>query len=199
MFHPRQLGTPTEPVPAFHPVHRVYDGMFSTHSGKKIDLNEPTKEMIDIEDIAHALSNLCRFGGQSHTFYSVAQHSVLVAALAPPNIQKEALLHDAGEAYLGDVIKPLKVMIGQAYDDIETRFMLAVTERFDLNPTHFLAVKKYDKQALEMEHEYLMKRNLAPLLSAMRESGIANYNMAWTPDVAKHIFLAFYHRYFFNS
>ena len=106
----------------FHPVHEFYSGHFNTVSGKIIDLNHPTEDMIDIKDIAAALSKICRFGGQINQFYSVAQHCVLVAAMAPAIIKKEALMHDAAEAYLLDIPKPLKHQLGRSYKKFEVLF-----------------------------------------------------------------------------
>ncbi|RYF85792.1 MAG: hypothetical protein EOO03_12755, partial [Chitinophagaceae bacterium] len=99
----------------FHPVHAYQKGTFNTASGLAIDLNNIHSRDININDIATALSRIPRFGGHTCAFYSVAQHSVLVAALAPDYLKKEALLHDAAEAYLGDVIKPLKHILGKKY------------------------------------------------------------------------------------
>lgn len=85
-----------------------------TYSGIQFDFSSPTVEMIDIVDIAHALSNKCRFNGHCNNFYSVAQHCVLmVDALKNESlgVQRQALLHDAEEAYLPDVPTPIKEYI----------------------------------------------------------------------------------------
>ena len=79
-----------------------------THTGLRFDLLDPRPEAIDPRDVAHALARLCRFGGHVRRFYSVAQHSLLVADLAPLGLELPALLHDASEAYLGDVVAPLE-------------------------------------------------------------------------------------------
>lgn len=139
----------------WHPIHACNDGVFNTVSGKKIDLLQPTPDMIDINDIAHALSRICRFGGHAKEFYSVAQHSLLVAAMAPDELKLEALLHDAAEAYVGDVIKPLKVLLGDVYDQIERGFMNAITAKFGLNKAILQGLKEYDRKALEVEQELL--------------------------------------------
>jgi len=73
-----------------------------TYSGKRIDFENPDPDQIDIVDIAHGLSNLCRFSGQSKYFYSVAQHSFYVSLVCKEN-KLQALLHDATEAYMADV------------------------------------------------------------------------------------------------
>ena len=82
-----------------------------TFTGKVFDLKILDPESICIEDIAHALAKTTRFGGHLKEFYSVAQHSVLMAQLVPSELKVEALLHDASEAYLGDMPSPFKKMM----------------------------------------------------------------------------------------
>ena len=84
------------------------DYWFTTYTGKKFHIFDPSLDEIDIADIAHSLSLICRYGGHLPEHYSVAQHSVLVSNLVPENIALEALLHDAEEAYTGDMIRPFK-------------------------------------------------------------------------------------------
>lgn len=79
-----------------------------TSTGKRFDLLEPDADMIDPWDICHSLAHLCRFNGHTREFYSVAQHSCIVAELVPEEHKLAALLHDATEAYLGDITRPLK-------------------------------------------------------------------------------------------
>lgn len=87
-----------------------------TVSGKRIYLENPDPAMINIMDIAHGLSNICRFHGQTRTLYTVAEHCVLVASMMQPyrNYQLAALLHDAEEAYLGDTPQPFKQLVNRA-------------------------------------------------------------------------------------
>ncbi len=108
-------------------------------------------EMISLEDIARGLSNICRFGGQRKQFYSVAHHSMLVAVLAPNELRLYALLHDASEAYLGDVVKPLKHILGNSYAILELKSMAAIANNFKLNLSGFDKIKEYDMQALLLE------------------------------------------------
>lgn len=139
----------------FYDVTKNGDGVFSTRSGKLIDIMNPTADMIDLEDIASALSHVCRFGGQVNQFYSVAQHSVLVSYLCDAKYAMHGLLHDASEAYIGDVIKPLKNILGDVYEDIETKFTYAIFDKFNLDPSGLKNVEKADKLALQIEHDYL--------------------------------------------
>ncbi len=75
---------------------------------------DPHPEDVHIVDIAHALANICRFGGHAKRFYSVAQHSVLVSRIVEPEDALHGLMHDAAEAYVGDVVRPIKHMPGMA-------------------------------------------------------------------------------------
>lgn len=140
-------------------VHRVHEGKFNTASGLKMDLNNPRPDLITLSDISIGLANTCRFGGQlpNCRYYSVAQHSVLVALMAPKHLRMAALFHDAPEAYLGDVIKPLKVMLGKKYEELEADFEAAIAQKFGISPLDFEEVKPYDKQALEVEFEWLFR------------------------------------------
>lgn len=172
-----------------HPVHQTHDGFFNTVSGKRINIHNPTVDMIDINDIAHALSNICRFGGHVKEFYSVAQHSLLVYYLAPIDLRTcfAALMHDATEAYCHDVIKPLKNILGKPYEEIEKRFEAVICERFEIDAKDFTTIKPYDKQALEIEHGYFWKGDL----SLIRCFGTER--TCWPPDIAKEMFLGQFH------
>jgi len=136
----------------YHDVHDNKAGVFNTRNGLLVDLHNPTVDMIIVEDIAHALSNICRFGGHTAGHYSVLEHSYLVAALAPLQYRAEALMHDAVETYLGDVIKPLKNILGRVYTDLEHTFEELIIEKFNLNRDSLDAIKQYDIEALELEH-----------------------------------------------
>lgn len=90
-----------------------------TYSGYQAYPFDLYTEMVHAEDIAHSLALTCRFRGHCKTFYSVAQHSVLAAALAPQGMKMFALMHDAPEAYLFDAPKPLKdrILVAKPQDD----------------------------------------------------------------------------------
>lgn len=138
-------------------VHDNAKGMFNTYTGMLVDLKNPTVDMIKTEDIAEALSRICRFGGHIERFYSVAEHSLLVAALAPRELKLEALSHDFTEAFVGDVIKPLKNLLGEPFKTIESNFENLIIQKYGLNKDKLADVKLYDSIALEMEHEAFKK------------------------------------------
>jgi len=179
------------------PPQNSHLGLFNTASGNLIDLNNPHPSEINIEDIAHALSNICRFGGHAGTFYSVAQHCCLVTGMVPHEAKKMALLHDASEAYLGDVIKPLKNIIGASYTSIEDRFTQLINQRFQIKPSSVqaLEVKKADSIMLEIEHEALILGKPARLVSLLHGCD-QELGWAWKPMVAKDMFLTTFHKLF---
>lgn len=173
----------------FYDVTKNGDGVFSTQSGKLIDIMNPTADMIDLDDIAIALSHVCRFGGQVNQFYSVAQHSVLVSHLCEKKYAMHGLLHDAAEAYIGDVIKPLKNLLGDVYEDIETKFTYAIFEKFNLDPNEIQHVEKADKQALQMEHDYLRGIDTQSLRRVLYSYGYYNPG-AWDSFTSRASFLS---------
>jgi uncharacterized protein len=126
-----------------------------TVTGRQFWPLDPRPEDIDIEDIAHALSMMCRFGGHCDRFYSVAEHSVLVSENVPPQDALWALLHDASEAYIADIVRPAKRFIN-GYKDIEGRIMAAVCGAFDLPCIEPPSVKRADNAILADEAAQIM-------------------------------------------
>jgi hypothetical protein len=155
-----------------------------------IDLLDPQPEDVNIEDIAFALSNLCRFTGHV-PFYSVAQHSVLVYDICKQqcndkNILKAALLHDAAEAYLGDVSTPLKNAMA-VYKAIEHRMQAVIGQRFGvvLDPMHEMIVGA-DRMALAIE-----KRDLLPEMDwgfKLPNIASAGWLQSYVPCIALDMF-----------
>ncbi|WP_036282788.1 HD family hydrolase [Methylocystis sp. ATCC 49242] len=125
-------------------------------SGRRLDLLDPSPLDVEIEDIAHGLSRVARWNGQTlgtHIF-SVAQHSLLVEKIAgelDPAIGRAErlfmLLHDAPEYVIGDMISPFKAVIGDAYKSVENRILGAILLRFSLPATPSPAALKLSKQA----------------------------------------------------
>ena len=118
-----------------------------TYTGKKFWPLKPNPEDVCIEDIAHSLSLLCRYNGQCNEFYSVAQHSVFVSQL---ELSLEALLHDAPEAYMGDVITPLKIFL-PFVKRIERNLERTIFQHFGIETYDKKAIKHADKIALYTE------------------------------------------------
>ena len=132
-------------------------GKFETFTGKEVDILNPTEKMICMEDISHGLANICRFGGHLNRHYSVAMHTLLVMDLAPVHLKQAALLHDASEAYLGDVIKPVKHILGKVYADLETNWTNVICSKFCVDPELLRLIKPYDIVALELEYKHIKK------------------------------------------
>lgn len=106
-----------------------------TYSGRQFYPLNPSPNDVDIKDIAQALSQMCRFNGHTDLFYSVGQHCVEVSQAVPGKFALQALLHDAAEAYVGDMIRPLKHGVPALYDvyaPIEDDILACVMERFSL-------------------------------------------------------------------
>jgi hypothetical protein len=176
-----------------HPIHAIGDGKINSYMHNVVHLANPDPDTVCIEDIAHALSNICRFGGHTKEFYSVAQHSCLVSYLAPAHLRLEALLHDAAEAYLGDVVKPLKVLMKQitspatldGYAGMEARFQRLIGEKFNIDPKAFALVKPFDTRALEIEHGYFFLNEENPFSKLFN-----SLEPCWTPRIAEETFMS---------
>lgn len=110
----------------------VKNAWTQTVSGKQFHLLDPQPEEIDEADIAHALGNLCRYGGHTSRFYSVAEHCWIMSQAVAPENALAALLHDATEAYVQDVVHPLKRLLTN-YAEIERIVWLAITDRFGIS------------------------------------------------------------------
>ena len=125
-------------------------GKIKTYTGNWVDLINPSAADISIFDIAHALSCEARFNGHTREFYSVAQHSVFVSRNVPPGHALEALLHDAAEAYLKDMPKPLKMLL-PSYQKLEQRMDSVIRAKYGLPPTMSREVADADDLALGVE------------------------------------------------
>ncbi|MGY4167530.1 hypothetical protein [Bradyrhizobium sp. USDA 4529] len=123
-------------------------------SGAWFDFAAPHASPFVIEDIAHGLANICRYSGQCSRFYSVAEHSLLVSDVAS-GFELEALMHDAAEAFLGDITRPLKQMLPD-YKRIEKEVELAIFSRFGIPTPLPREVKQADLRVLAAEQHQIM-------------------------------------------
>ena len=127
-----------------------------TGGGRLMDICNPQPEDIKLDDIAHALSNICRYGGHYPVFYSVAEHCVHAATLARNQgvgirAQRALLLHDAHEAYIGDMVKPIKYQLDNL-GDIAAKLDKTISQKFNVPLKEFHAsIKYYDDLVLQTE------------------------------------------------
>jgi 5'-deoxynucleotidase YfbR-like HD superfamily hydrolase len=124
-----------------------------SRSGRVMDFTDPDPGQVDLGDIATGLAHVCRFSGQMDAFYSVAQHSLHVASHLPLHLKVWGLLHDATEAYMGDVPRPVKLLCPD-YKVIEARVEEAVRLRFGLDPlteAQRVLLKEADSRCLMTE------------------------------------------------
>jgi len=177
-------------------------------SGRRLDLLDPSPLDVEIEDIAHGLARVARWNGQTagaHIF-SVAQHTLLVAAIARHRLGHidrrlglALLLHDAPEYVIGDMISPFKAMIGDSYKATEKRLLTAIHRRFGLSPDLpddiVGLIKDADRSAAYLEATQLAgfaeaeaRRffGLPPTLPAAMER---DYIIPWPADVAERRYL----------
>lgn len=167
--------------------------MIRTYTGRIVDPMNIDPRQIDPVDISHALGQLCRFNGHTSRFYSVAQHSLIVAAIidmasvAGWHTPAEALMHDAAEAYLTDLPTPIKDLPALAeYRDAERRAMRAVRDHFYIVESKivFPMVRAADRLALNLEAHLLMggPEWANPTRARILTAGLATY--AARPDTS---------------
>lgn len=177
--------------------------LLTTSSGRSLDLRDPGPEDIFAEDIARALSKICRFGAQATSFYSVAQHALEVASYVPEDLRLAALHHDSHEAFAGDLPTPLKRLIASrssVYDDICKRLDVAIGSAFGVDPSAFdhPQVKRADETVRVLEARGLLadggrevRRALGDprwlTVSAIDQSGV--FGRILSPQEAEEQFL----------
>jgi hypothetical protein len=170
-------------------------GWMQTLTGRKVYPLHLTEEMISIEDIAGSLSKMCRYAGHCEKFYSVAEHCVLVAKRAPSWCKLTALMHDASEAYLVDVPRPLKPFL-PGYYEIEDKILATIGRKFGTLYPLPPEVKALDTAILRDERE----QNMAFMDEAPEQWGDVSAALGvtlqfWTPHRARLEFLASFQRY----
>jgi uncharacterized protein len=165
-----------------------------TYTGVRFYPFTPRPDEIRIEDIAHSLANQCRFNGHCPKFYSVAEHSILVSRLVPEEVALWGLLHDAGEAYISDIIRPIKAFLHVKWPvefrsifDVEDVILFTVAARFGLDSRPPASVFDADQVALVSEYRCFFPSNELPGLGwvtpTRRPIGCQ------PPEVAERLFL----------
>ena len=168
--------------------YRPDEPWIQTYSGRRFNPTNPNPEGIVIQDIAHSLSMQCRFSGHSKKFYSVGQHSVLVSHICNQEDALWGLMHDASEAYLVDIPRPLKRSGKfEAYRDMENVMMKAICKRFGLPEKEPPSVKIADTILLATEARDLM----IPLRSDWVQpvEPLPFKIESWSPQEAKNQFM----------
>lgn len=177
-----------------------------TYTGKQVRPLTPDPSTICIEDIAHSLANQCRFTGHTKSFYSVAQHSVIVSEICDYKDAMWGLLHDGSEAYLSDIARPLKSQkgLGDIYKEAEKNLMLAIADKFELyyvpysmkNGEYILKLPK----TVEWADDVLLRSEMRDLMpygirgAGNYEGDFLDYEIIpWMPARAEEEFL---HRYY---
>ena len=161
-------------------------------SGKRFDFLDPASSDFDIEDIAHGLAHVCRYAGQCRMFYSVAEHSLLVSETVD-EFALEALMHDAAEAFIGDITRPLKQLLPE-YKAIESLIERVINERFGLKGEAKAVIKEADLRVLAAEQNQVMAQGCSDWAG---EAGIVPANITvqgLTPNAAKDRFLLRFHK-----
>lgn len=173
------LEAPKKPAPS----HRTD---ILLHSGNFFDFLAPDASTITIEDIAQGLANESRFNGQTREFYSVAQHSIMVSRLVPPQHALAGLLHDCSESVLKDIPKPLKRLLPD-YQALESRVEKALLAKFGLTLPLDPQIKAADQVMLATEKRDLMHNHAYEEHAGV--DALPDVIIPMAPAVAKRAFL----------
>ena len=177
----------------------LIESVMQIHAGGRFDLKNIRKNHFNISDIAHALSNQCRFAGHCDKFYSVAQHSVLVSELvSDPNLKKKALLHDAPEYIIGDLVSPIKRWC-DTYKLIEDELWAGVCDRYGMSYDMPEEIKEADKLACVIELDSLFEHKCQEVKDLIKQYEDRRYTwkkvVPLEPEKARGSFLKMYTKY----
>lgn len=169
-----------------------------TYTGVPFYPLSPTADDIVIEDIAHSLSLQCRYNGHVSRFYSVAEHCVLLSHAVDPEHARWALLHDAGEAYVGDMVWPLKEQL-PAYKIIELGVMDVICKRFGLDLEQPDQVTEYDRRIVIDESAALMAPARLPWPALDGYAALGVRIDGWSPTRAEAEYLSRFQQLFIDN
>lgn len=173
---------------------KVNDGI-RLLSGNLFNYNDPSSAHVTINDIAGALSKICRFAGHLPYFYSVAQHSVNASYIVAPEFAFDALMHDTAEAFTNDIPTPLKMAVPM-FKELEVSIESAMAKKFDFNYPLSSEIKKADLQMLMVEKIHIKKdASEWQILDGVQIDDIlplVDLN-SWTPRFAETQFLKRYY------
>jgi 5'-deoxynucleotidase YfbR-like HD superfamily hydrolase len=172
-------------------VNQVNKAFIGTFTGKKFFLLKPRLVDIDIRDIAHGLAMQCRWTGQCHHHYSIAQHSYYCSFLGPDEEALDRLMHDDSEAYMGDMNRPLKhfTAAGPAYRRQEAVIQHLICRKYGLSLIEPASVLMADQQMLTAERNQLMRLNFK-ISDKFQTAPAAPIKIArWSPEKAEKMFL----------
>ena len=182
--------------------HLATNHEIETYTGRYVDTSMPDPATICLEDIAHALANTCRFGGHCGVFYSVAEHAVSVATKLVDQgygaLALAGLHHDDAEAYLGDIPRPLKPLLGDAYRDLTNRMDAAIAEAFG----DLWSVADLSAQPVRWADEWMLGVEALSLLPSHGEGWAAFQTpwrvlgplpLGWSPTEAEWEFIQRHH------
>lgn len=163
-----------------------------TYSGRPFYPLDATEDDIEIVDIAHALGMVCRYAGHVRRFYSVAEHCVHLSHTVDPEHALAALLHDAAEAYVGDMVRPLKHEL-PGYMAVEDHLIAVINNKYGLPGELPAQVKEHDTRIVVDEREQLMTPSQLPwsMLDGFAPLGVEV--QGWNPIVAEEMYL---HRFY---
>lgn len=170
------------------------DDYITTWTGIRFNFSEPTPEQINLEDVAHSLSMQCRYNGHCSKFYSVAEHCVLIArwvylTTRSRQLALEALFHDASEAYLCDIPRPVKSRLDPNYHNLEYAIDRAVARKWNLALPWHAFIEQGDYRICLDEYAELFEERLGPCCWKLPYSEPLGVSIqCWPPDTAEREF-----------
>jgi hypothetical protein len=176
------------------PKVKIGDQWISLLSGGQFNYNKPEKSDVTIEDIASALSNVCRFSGHLPQFYSVAQHLVNTSRIVPNELAFTGLMHDTAEAFTNDLPTPLKWAL-PIFKELETKIESAMSKKFGFEYPYPPEIKHADTVMLMLEKYYVKNDDSEwPLYEKYNKAYVEPWRqqvdlVGWQPRRAKREFL----------